>query len=54
MEGQGTMQDVLSNHRENISTLAAWAMYSRGLEPEFSHSVVEQLSLLSGHAKESG
>lgn len=54
MEGQGTMQDVLSNHRENISILAAWAMYSRGLEAEFSHGVFEQLSLLSGHAKESG
>lgn len=54
MEGHRFMRDVLSNHRENISALAAWAMYSRGLEAEFSHSALEQLSLLSGPAKESG
>lgn len=54
MEGHRFMRDVLSNHRENISALAAWAMYSRGLEAEFSHSALEQLSFLSGPAKESG
>lgn len=45
------MRNVLSNHRANLSTIAAWAMYSRGLEPEFPNSVRKQLSHLAGPAK---
>lgn len=46
------MRNVLSNHRANLSTIAAWAMYSRGLEPEFPNSVIKQLSHMSSPARE--
>ncbi len=47
------MGHVLSNHRADLSTIATWAMFSRGLEPEFSNAVLEQLSQFSGPTKES-
>lgn len=53
-EGAGPMRTILSNHRANLATIAAWAMYSRGLEPEFPQSVLKQLSNLTGPAKETG
>jgi exoribonuclease II len=42
----------LKNHRYNLATIATWAMFSRGLEPEFSQSVHEQLVGLKAPAKE--
>lgn len=47
------MHHVLSNHRANLSTIAAWAMFSRGLEPEFPDTVLKQVSRFSGPAQES-
>lgn len=47
------MRHTLSNHRADLSTIAAWAMYSRGLEPEFPDAVLQQLSRFSGPAQES-
>lgn len=46
------MRHVLSNHRTNLSTIAAWAMFSRGLEPEFPDAALKQLSQFSGPAQE--
>ena len=46
------MRHVLSNHRINLSTIATWAMFSRGLEPEFSHAVQRQVASLKGPAVE--
>lgn len=46
------MRNVLSNHRADLSTIAAWAMYSRGLEPDFPDSVINQLSHMPEPAKE--
>lgn len=48
------MNHALINHRTNLSTLAAWAMFSRGLEPEFSPAALEQLATFKGPAKASG
>lgn len=47
------MRHILSNHRANLSTIATWAMFSRGLEPEFSHAVQRQVASLKGPAIES-
>ena len=47
------MRHILSNHRANLSTIATWAMFSRGLEPEFSHAVQWQVASLKGPAIES-
>ena len=47
------MRHILSNHRANLSTIATWAMFSRGLEPEFSHAVKRQVASLKGPATES-
>jgi exoribonuclease-2 len=43
---------ALNNHRTNLATLAAWAMFSRGLEPEFSPAVQEQLAGLKKPAQD--
>ena len=48
------MRHILSNHRANLSTIATWAMFSRGLAPEFSHAVQRQLAALAGPAREDG
>lgn len=48
------MRQALSNHRTSLATIASWAMFSRGLEPEFHGDVHKQLARLSGSAKESG
>ena len=46
------MHHILSNHRANLSTIATWAMFSRGLAPEFSHAVQRQVATLKGPAVE--
>ncbi|BAL26485.1 RNB domain-containing ribonuclease [Azoarcus sp. KH32C] len=48
------MRNALTNHRANLSTIAAWAMFSRGLEPEFSPGVKQQLNQLKGPSREQG
>lgn len=48
------MRHVLSNHRANLSTIATWAMFSRGLAPEFSQAVQRQVATLKGPAREDG
>ena len=48
------MRRPLSNHRADLSTIASWAMFSRGLLPEFSQAVKRQVSALKGPALESG
>ena len=44
------MRHILSNHRANLSTIATWAMFSRGLAHEFSHAVQRQVASLKGPA----
>lgn len=44
------MHHAPSNHRADLSTIAAWAMFSRGLEPEFPSDVQQQVATLSGAA----
>ena len=46
------MKHTLSNHRANLSTIASWAMYSRGLEPEYPDAVLKQVSKFTGPAVE--
>ncbi len=46
------MSHALDNHRANLTTIATLAMFSRGLEPEFSQEVQQQLSQLTGPAHE--
>lgn len=48
------MRHTLSNHRADLSTIASWAMFSRGLLPEFSPAVKRQVHALQGPALESG
>ncbi len=40
------MRQALSNHRTSLATIASWAMFSRGLEPEFHSDVTKQLARL--------
>jgi exoribonuclease-2 len=47
------MSHALSNHRASLSTIAAWAMFSRGLEPEFPPAALRQLAGFDGPAVES-
>ncbi len=47
------MRHVLNNHRSSLSTIAVFAMASRGLEPEFSLAAQKQLSKIKGPAQES-
>lgn len=46
------MRKALSNHRVSLATIATWAMFSRGLEPEFDEAVHKQLAQLKGPARE--
>lgn len=46
------MRQALSNHRVSLATIATWAMFSRGLEPEFDDAVRRQLAQLKGPARE--
>ena len=46
------MRDALTNHRTKLATIAASAMVSRGLEPEFPHAVMQQLDGLKEPARE--
>jgi exoribonuclease II len=48
------MNHALTNHRTNLATIAAWAMFSRGLEPEFPRAVQQQVAQLQGPAVETG
>ena len=48
------MHRPLSNHRADLSTIASWAMFSRGLLPDFSQAVKRQVNALEGPALESG
>ena len=46
------MRQALSNHRTSLATIASWAMFSRGLEPEFHSDVHKQLARLNSPATE--
>ena len=46
------MRHSLSNHRADLGTIAKWAMFSRGLEPEFPQAVQKQVTALKGPALE--
>lgn len=46
------MRHTLSNHRVNLQTIASWAMFSRGLAPEFSQAVLKQVESLTGPARD--
>ena len=48
------MHHVLSDHRATLSTIATLAMFSRGLEPEFSAAVQKQTATFTGPAEASG
>ncbi|MFM7000327.1 MAG: RNB domain-containing ribonuclease [Limnohabitans sp.] len=48
------MHHVLSDHRATLSTIATLAMFSRGLEPEFSAAVQKQTAAFTGPAEASG
>jgi exoribonuclease II len=48
------MSHALTNHRTNLATLATWAMFSRGLEPEFPRAVMQQVAQLKEPARETG
>ncbi len=42
----------LKNHRFDLATIASWAMFSRGLEPEFSSAVHTQVEGLNSAPQE--
>lgn len=44
------MRHALNDQRSTLATIAAWAMFSRGLEPEFPHAVQQQVAALRGPA----
>jgi exoribonuclease II len=46
------MHHALLHHRADLTTIATWAMFSRGLEPEFPASVLQQLDTITGPAQE--
>lgn len=48
------MPRTLHNHRATLATIASWAMFSRGLLPEFSSAVQHQVAELHGPAQDSG
>ncbi|WP_342114492.1 RNB domain-containing ribonuclease [Pseudoduganella sp. OTU4001] len=48
------MSQAIRNHRANLATIAALAMFSRGLEPEFPLAVHQQLNRLTGPARDDG
>lgn len=48
------MRHVLSDHRATLSTIATLAMFSRGLEPEFSAGAQKQTAAFTGPAQAAG
>lgn len=46
------MNQPSTNHRADLATIATWAMFSRGLEPEFPPAVQQQLAQVTGPARE--
>ena len=46
------MRHALHHHRSDLTTIATWAMYSRGLQPVFSPAVQQQVAHLKGPAQE--
>lgn len=46
------MRKALIHHRADLTTIANWAMFSRGLQPEFPPAVQQQLAQLKGPARE--
>jgi len=46
------MSHPLHNHRADLTTIATWAMFSRGLQPEFAPAVHQQVAHLKGPARE--
>jgi exoribonuclease-2 len=48
------MRHALIHHRTDLATIASWAMFSRGLQPEFAPAVQQQLAKLKGPAHEDG
>ena len=46
------MRRALAHHRTDLTTIATWAMFSRGLQPEFPPAVQQQLTRLTGAAQE--
>lgn len=46
------MRRALLHHRSDLATIASWAMFSRGLQPEFPPAVQQQLARLKGPAHE--
>lgn len=46
------MRHAIKNHRASLATIAALAMFSRGLEPEFSLAVHQQLGRLKAPARD--
>ncbi|WP_310610716.1 hypothetical protein [Limnohabitans sp.] len=46
------MNHPLKNYRYDLATIATWAMFSRGLEPDFSNAVHEQLEHLKSPAQD--
>lgn len=48
------MSQAIKNHRASLATIAALAMFSRGLEPEFPLAVHQQLNKLGRPARDEG
>ena len=48
-----TMRPPQHHHRSDLVRIATRAMLERGLEPEFSQRVEQQLSAITGPARES-
>jgi len=46
------MRHALIHHRTDLSTIASWAMFSRGLQPEFPPAVQQQVARLKGPTQE--
>lgn len=46
------MRHALHHHRSDLTTIATWAMFSRGLQPEFPPSVQQQLTHIESPAHE--
>ena len=46
------MHRALAHHRTDLATIATWAMFSRGLQPEFPAQVQQQLDAIEGPAQE--
>jgi exoribonuclease-2 len=46
------MRHALHHQRSDLVTIATWAMFSRGLQPEFPPPVLQQLDRIEGPAQE--